>query len=477
EHNLAELRRLQAVPGNDSCADCGKRDPQWASIAHGVFVCIRCAGLHRGLTLAHGPSTVRSVTLDSWTPEQLAFLAARGNRRVNGELLSAAAHGNAAPVPPVHSDREMREFLTAKYVRRAFAAAGAAEAALDAGHGDEKKARAVGRGDNDKSGGKLGQQLARLMAMGFADAGANEQALRESGGSMERAVELLVRRAASKVPPAGRDPEVTSASRESVKPSVGLREPRKHGLNELLALGLADEAACAAALERTAGSVELAANLLLEGVGGRRGDRGGGTSQTTSVEGASAVALPKPPQRPPASRRSTSGGGVGDKAAKPSAVEAAPLLDLFGDNSAASGSAAEPALRQAAGISDSMFPMDSAFSQHNQQQHQQAFMDALQHESAHQALLRQQIQQNQVLLAQQLQQQQWSSPIAATSSPLSNMTPFAVSSSTPFGVPSGYTAPIGAGPIPSAQSSIAAAVGQATPASGLTGNNPVAGMS
>ncbi|KAJ1557376.1 hypothetical protein HK405_000086, partial [Cladochytrium tenue] len=420
EHNLAELRRLQAVPGNDSCADCGKRDPQWASIAHGVFVCIRCAGLHRGLTLAYGPSTVRSVTLDSWTPEQLAFLAARGNRHVNGELLSAAAHGNAAPVPPVHSDREMREFLTAKYVRRAFAAT--AEAALDAGYGDEKKARAVGQGDNDKLGGKLGQQLARLTAMGFADAGANEQALRESGGSMERAVELLVRRAASKAPPAGRDPVVTSASRESVKPSVGLREPRKHGLNELLALGLADEPACAAALERTAGSVELAANLLLEGVGGRRGDRGGGPSQTMSAEGSSAVALPKPPQRPPASRRSTSGGGVSNKAAKPSAVEAAPLLDLFGDNSAASESSVEPALGRAAGISGSGLPMDSAFSQHNQQQqqHQQAFMDALQQESVHQALLRQQIQQNQVLLAQQLQQQQWSSPIAATSSPSSN---------------------------------------------------------
>jgi stromal membrane-associated protein len=47
------LKQLLLRPENRACADCtgggaGSR-PSWASINTGVFICMRCAGIHRGL--------------------------------------------------------------------------------------------------------------------------------------------------------------------------------------------------------------------------------------------------------------------------------------------------------------------------------------------------------------------------------------------------------------------------------------------
>ena len=43
------LRQLLRRPENAECADCiGGGRPAWASINCGVFICLNCAGLHRG---------------------------------------------------------------------------------------------------------------------------------------------------------------------------------------------------------------------------------------------------------------------------------------------------------------------------------------------------------------------------------------------------------------------------------------------
>jgi len=44
--------------------------PRWASWNLGIFLCIRCAGIHRNLGVHI--SKVKSVNLDSWTAEQVA---------------------------------------------------------------------------------------------------------------------------------------------------------------------------------------------------------------------------------------------------------------------------------------------------------------------------------------------------------------------------------------------------------------------
>mmetsp|Transcript_1335 Transcript_1335/g.1670 ORF Transcript_1335/g.1670 Transcript_1335/m.1670 type:complete len:482 (+) Transcript_1335:145-1590(+) len=68
---------IRGLPGNDKCIDCGAAIPQWASVKFGVLFCLECSGRHRGLGVQI--DFVRSVTLDSWTEDQLALMKIGGN--------------------------------------------------------------------------------------------------------------------------------------------------------------------------------------------------------------------------------------------------------------------------------------------------------------------------------------------------------------------------------------------------------------
>jgi ADP-ribosylation factor GTPase-activating protein 1 len=64
------------------CFECGYPNPQWCDINHGVFICLECSGVHRGL--GTHLSFVRSSTMDGWTnwkPEKLRQMQIGGNRK------------------------------------------------------------------------------------------------------------------------------------------------------------------------------------------------------------------------------------------------------------------------------------------------------------------------------------------------------------------------------------------------------------
>lgn len=73
-----ELNRLMKDPENKACIDCGSTT-QWASVNNSVFICLNCAGMHRGLGV--NISFVRSVTMDKWEAKQIKLMCIGGNRR------------------------------------------------------------------------------------------------------------------------------------------------------------------------------------------------------------------------------------------------------------------------------------------------------------------------------------------------------------------------------------------------------------
>lgn len=59
------FKSLQKVQNNDKCFDCDAKDPTWASINNGIFLCANCSTIHRELGIAI--SLIRSTVYDIWS--------------------------------------------------------------------------------------------------------------------------------------------------------------------------------------------------------------------------------------------------------------------------------------------------------------------------------------------------------------------------------------------------------------------------
>ncbi|KIO30616.1 hypothetical protein M407DRAFT_20336, partial [Tulasnella calospora MUT 4182] len=113
------LTELLAQPGNNACADCQSPAPRWASWNIGIFLCVQCATAHR--KLGSHISKVKSVTLDTWTKEQVESVRNMGNTKANA-LYNPDPLRNPPPTNMEDGERdsEIETYIRNKYQYKAF---------------------------------------------------------------------------------------------------------------------------------------------------------------------------------------------------------------------------------------------------------------------------------------------------------------------------------------------------------------------
>ena len=100
---------------NKYCVDCDSKGPRWASWNLGVFLCIRCAGIHRNLGVHI--SRVKSVNLDAWTPDHVAYMQRMGNARARAIFEANLPEDFRRP----QTDTALESFIRAKYEHKYIA--------------------------------------------------------------------------------------------------------------------------------------------------------------------------------------------------------------------------------------------------------------------------------------------------------------------------------------------------------------------
>lgn len=114
EQHQAILSKMLREEDNKYCADCEAKGPRWASWNLGVFICIRCAGIHRNLGVHI--SRVKSVNLDQWTPEQIQSVQSMGNTKAR-QLYEAHLPDNFRRP---QTDQAVEFFIRDKYEKKKY---------------------------------------------------------------------------------------------------------------------------------------------------------------------------------------------------------------------------------------------------------------------------------------------------------------------------------------------------------------------
>ncbi|KAG9152554.1 hypothetical protein Leryth_026809 [Lithospermum erythrorhizon] len=112
------LNDLLHQSDNRQCADCSAPDPKWASANIGVFICLKCCGVHRGL--GSHISKVLSVTLDEWSDDEVdAMIEVGGNDSANSIYEAYLPEGVSKPGPDA-SHGARAKFIRSKYELQEF---------------------------------------------------------------------------------------------------------------------------------------------------------------------------------------------------------------------------------------------------------------------------------------------------------------------------------------------------------------------
>ncbi|XP_003743133.1 arf-GAP domain and FG repeat-containing protein 1 [Galendromus occidentalis] len=115
ERRLAILREIANEGANRNCLECHQRGPTYVDMTIGSFVCTKCCGLLRGL---NPPHRTKSITMTSFTDEEIDFIRNRGNEFNRYVYLGTYDERSNLEKESLREDHKIREFLVQKYERK-----------------------------------------------------------------------------------------------------------------------------------------------------------------------------------------------------------------------------------------------------------------------------------------------------------------------------------------------------------------------
>ncbi|KAK4519854.1 THO2 plays a role in transcriptional elongation [Mucor velutinosus] len=255
------LNEIVKNPSNEHCADCGAKNPRWASYSLGVFLCIRCAGIHR--KMGTHISKVKSITMDQWTSEQIEMMRTSGGNIAVNSKINPNPGNNPRPLAQ-DDEHAMERYIRAKWEKRAFLAENnrmaplpktpisvPAVARLQALPKRSSSVPILAASTSNNSNNVLA--LNQLREMGFKDETKNQQILLQTQGSIEAAIEILSR---STVPSSSPSPAMAPQQQQFM--TIDQK------VEQLMKLGFVDRNSNMDALRRSGGNMDIAMTILNE---------------------------------------------------------------------------------------------------------------------------------------------------------------------------------------------------------------------
>jgi stromal membrane-associated protein len=116
-----QIKRLEAClakPENRECFDCCALRPRWASTNLGIFICMRCAGIHRSLGVHI--SKVKSINMDKWEEDMIRSCETIGNGPVGKFKYEANLPAGYSKPKMNTEDREVDRQIRLKFESKLY---------------------------------------------------------------------------------------------------------------------------------------------------------------------------------------------------------------------------------------------------------------------------------------------------------------------------------------------------------------------
>ena len=116
EKHVKLLKQMMQQECNKNCFECNQRGPTYVDITIGSFVCTSCGGILRGLNKPH---RVKSISMASFTPSEIAFVESKGNDYCNATYLGK--YKNQAEAKFDCKDPiQLKKFMEQKYDQKCW---------------------------------------------------------------------------------------------------------------------------------------------------------------------------------------------------------------------------------------------------------------------------------------------------------------------------------------------------------------------